>query len=289
MSVQSLYNAGVRGYLRIGELSRRTGVSEATLRAWERRYALLRPERSGGGFRLYADEDVTRVRSMQDHLERGVSASEAARLALDEPRTNGVAPAERLANDLSGALEALDDVAAQAALDRTLATLTVEGALRDVLLPVMRDVGRGWEDDQAAIAREHFATNLVRGRLLALARGWDLGGGPRALLACAPEEQHDIGLIAFGLALRARGWRITYLGPSTPVTTLAEAALLTEPALIVLSASLEQRLGGADTELHDLASRFRLALGGPGATEGLAARVGAELLPQDPLAAASAV
>ncbi|MEP7334848.1 MAG: MerR family transcriptional regulator [Actinomycetota bacterium] len=279
----------MRGYLRIGELSRRTGVSETTLRAWERRYALLRPERSGGGFRLYADDDVARVRSMQEHLERGVSASQAARLALDEPRTNGVAPAEGLANDLSAALEALDDVAVQAAVDRTLATLTVEGALRDVLLPVMSGVGRGWEDDQAAIAREHFATNLVRGRLLALARGWDLGGGPRALLACAPEEQHDLGLIAFGLALRARGWRITYLGPSTPVTTLAEAARLTEPALIVLSSSLEQRLKGADVELRDLASRFRLALGGPGATDGLASRVGAELLAQDPLDAAASV
>lgn len=289
MFVQCLYTAAVRGYLRIGELSRRTGVSETTLRAWERRYALLRPERSGGGFRLYADDDVARVRSMQEHLERGVSASQAARLALDEPRTNGVAPAEGLVNDLSAALEALDDVAAQAAVDRTLATLTVEGALRDVLLPVMSGVGRGWEDDQAAIAREHFATNLVRGRLLALARGWDLGGGPRALLACAPEEQHDLGLIAFGLALRARGWRITYLGPSTPVTTLAEAARLTEPALIVLSSSLEQRLKGADVELRDLASRFRLALGGPGATDGLASRVGAELLPQDPLDAAASV
>ena len=289
MSVEGLYTAGVRGYLRIGELSRRTGVSETTLRAWERRYALLRPGRSEGGFRLYADDDVGRVRSMQEHLGRGVSASEAARLALDEPETSGVAPVEGLANELSAALEALDDVAAQAALDRTLATLSVEGALRDVLLPVMSGVGEGWEDDQAAIAREHFATNLVRGRLLALARGWDLGGGPRALLACAPDEQHDLGLIAFGLALRARGWRITYLGPSTPVATLAEAALLTQPALIVLSSSLEQRLRGADDELRDLASGFRLALGGPGSTDELASRVGAELLPPDPLDAAASV
>jgi DNA-binding transcriptional MerR regulator len=276
----------MRGYLRIGELSRRTGVSETTLRAWERRYALLRPDRSEGGFRLYADDDLERVRTMQEHLERGVSASEAARLALDEPETSRAAPTEGLADELAAALESLDDVAAQAAVDRTLATLTVEGALRDVLLPVMSGVGQGWEDDQAAIAREHFATNLVRGRLLALARGWDLGGGPRALLACAPDEQHDLGLIAFGLTLRARGWRITYLGPSTPVTTLAEAARLTQPALIVLSSSLEQRLQGADDELRDLASGFRLALGGPGSTDELASRVGAELLPPDPLDAA---
>lgn len=279
----------MRGYLRIGEVSRRTGVSETTLRAWERRYALLRPERSEGGFRLYADGDVARVRSMLEHLGRGVSASEAARFALDEPETSGVALSEGLANELAAALEALDDVAAQTALDRTLATLTLEGALREVLLPVMRDVGRGWEDDQAVIAREHFATNLVRGRLLALARGWDLGSGPRAVLACAPDEQHDLGLIAFGLALRSRGWRITYLGPSTPLATLAGAARLTEPTLVVLSASLEQRLEGADAELRELASGVRLVLGGPGATAELASHVGAELLPQDPLDAAAVV
>ena len=289
MFVQSLYTAAMRGYVRIGELSRRTGVPEATLRAWERRYSLLRPERSGGGFRLYADDDIARVQSMREHLGRGVSASEAARLALDEPATSGVVPAEGLVSELAAALEALDDVAAQTALDRTLAALTVEGALRDVLLPVMRDVGRGWEDDQAVIAREHFATNLVRGRLLALARGWDLGGGPRALLACAPEEQHDLGLIAFGLALRSRGWRITYLGPSTPVATLAEAARLTHPALVVVSSSLEQRLEGADAALRELASGFRLALGGPGATAELASRIGAELLRQDPLDAGASV
>ena len=163
----------------------------------------------------------------------------------------------------------------------------LRAALRDVLLPVMSEVGRGWEDDPSVIAREHFATNLVRGRLLALARGWDLGSGSRALLACAPDEQHDLGLIAFGLALRARGWRITYLGPSTPLATLVEAARLTDPALVVLSSSLELRL--ADAELRELASRFRLALGGPGATEGLATRVGAELLAEDPLDAAAAV
>ena len=100
---------------------------------------------------------------------------------------------------------------------------------------------------------------------------------------------HDLGLIAFGLAVRSRGWRITYLGPSTPVTTLAEAARLIEPTLIVLSASLGQRLEGADAGLRELASAFRLALGGPGATVELASRVGAELLPQDPLDAAVVV
>jgi MerR family transcriptional regulator, light-induced transcriptional regulator len=276
----------VAGYLRIGELSRRTGVSEPTLRAWERRYGLLRPERSGGGYRLYSDEDAARVRAMQEHLDRGVAASEAAGLALAEPPSDG-AVVEALALELAAALDSFDDVAAQAALDRTFATLSVEAALRDVLLPVMGEVGRGWDEDESVIAREHFATNLVRGRLVALARGWDLGVGRRALLACAPEERHDIGLVAFGLALRARGWRITFLGADTPLGTLAGAAALTRPDLVVVSASLPGRL--EHPKLAELGAAHRLAVGGPGATKELADRSGAELLRAHPLDAAAAV
>jgi methanogenic corrinoid protein MtbC1 len=276
----------MRSYLRIGELARRTGVTEPTLRAWERRYGLLRPERSAGGFRLYSDEDAVRVRAMQDHLGRGVAASEAAGLALAAP-PDDASPIESLVHDLATALDSFDEVAAQAALDRALATLSVEAALRDVLLPVMADVGTGWEEDESVIAREHFATNLVRGRLLSLARGWDLGAGRRALLACAPEERHDIGLIAFGLALRARGWRITFLGADTPIGTLGEAAGLTEPDLVVVSASQQQRLEHG--ELEELARVHRLAVGGPGVTQELAERIGAELLPAHPLDAAGVV
>jgi MerR family transcriptional regulator, light-induced transcriptional regulator len=276
----------MRSYLRIGELARRTGVTEPTLRAWERRYGLLRPERSAGGFRLYSDEDASRVRAMQGHLDSGVAASEAAGLALAAPPADS-SPIESLVHDLAAALDSFDDIAAQEALDRALATLNVEAALREVLLPVMSDVGTGWEEDESVIGREHFATNLVRGRLLSLARGWDLGSGRRALLACAPEERHDIGLIAFGLALRARGWRITFLGADTPVGTLGHAVALTKPDLVVVSASRPERL--EHDELEELARAHRLAVGGPGVTQELAERIGAELLPGHPLDAAAAV
>ncbi|HXV03786.1 MAG TPA: MerR family transcriptional regulator, partial [Gaiellaceae bacterium] len=67
--------------LRIGELSRRTGVAPELLRAWERRYGLLRPQRSEGGFRLYSGADERRVELMRRHLRRGLAAAEAARLA----------------------------------------------------------------------------------------------------------------------------------------------------------------------------------------------------------------
>ena len=88
-----------------------------------------------------------------------------------------------------------------------------------------------------SVAQEHFASALLRGRLLGLARGWGNAGSPLALLACVPGDQHDLGLICFGLALRRHGWRITYLGPDTPLDTVGETARLLGPALVVLTAT----------------------------------------------------
>src|SRR5215208_6197721 len=101
------------GHVRIGELSRRSGVSPELLRAWEQRYGLLRPLRSEGGFRLYSPEDEQRVAVMRSHLDRGLSAAEAARLTLDEERvTAGAAGApelERGAGELRAALDLFNE------------------------------------------------------------------------------------------------------------------------------------------------------------------------------------
>ena len=131
------------------------------------------------------------------------------------------------------------------------------------------------------MAQEHFASNLLRGRLLGLARGWDRGLGPRALLACPPGERHELALIVFGIALRAQGWRITYLGADTPVESLAPAG-----ANAVVVATDAARFEAVAEELAALARSVDVALAGAGASEELAARVGARLLPADPFRAA---
>ena len=204
---------------RIGELSRRVGVSPELLRAWESRYRLLRPQRSPGGFRLYGERDELRVRRMRELVGSGVAAAEAARSVLREERTIGRATAVPvgLADRLDGALLAFDEAGAQAALDRLFTTVQLETALSEVLLPELKRIGTGWVGGDVTVAQEHFASNLIRARLLGLARGWDEGRGPRAILACLPGEQHDIGLIAFGLVLRRQGWRIVYLGQDAPL------------------------------------------------------------------------
>jgi DNA-binding transcriptional MerR regulator len=286
-----------RGPVRIGELSRRVGVTPEVLRAWERRYGILSPTRTDGGFRLYGDDDERRIRRMLQHLEQGLSAAEAARLARADPARldpaagtddgSGASTAAALGEQLRRALDGFDDVGAHAVLDRLLGSYPLESVLRDAILPYLHELGDRWAHAEASVAQEHFASALLRGRLLALARGWGRGRGPYALLACVPGDQHDLGLICFGLALRAHGWRITYLGADTPLRTLIETADLLQPALVVVSAALTELAQSALGGLRELACVAPLALAGGGTDASIAETVGARWLNEDPVAAAA--
>jgi len=282
----------IDGVLRIGELSKRSGVSPELLRAWERRYGLLRPVRSAGGLRLYTPADVERVRVMRRHLDDGLAAAEAAALALragigDEAVPTALRP-EAVRDDLADALDWYDEPRAQAILDRLLAVATVDTLLSEVVLPYLHELGERWGRGDASVAQEHFASSVLRGRLLGLARGWGLGLGPMAVLACLPGEQHDLGLIAFGLALRSRGWRIVYLGSDSPIETVEEVSRQLDPSLVVLTAVSSARVKPVVTQLQALAGRHRLALGGAAAGNG-ALETGALALSGDPIAEAARV
>ena len=279
------------GLLRIGELSRRAGVSPELLRAWERRYGLLRPTRTPGGLRLYSSEDMRRVQEMQRHLADGLAAAQAAALASRaaiDAENAPVATADIRA-ELAVALYDLDEPAAQAVLDQLFAVSTVEAALSEVILPYLRELGARWAREEVSVAQEHFASNVLRGRLLGLARGWGRGVGPIAMLACLPGEQHELGLIAFGLALRSQGWRISYFGSNTPLETVEDAAEHLEPRLVALSAVTSEPIQASMAQLRELGRRYRVALGGAGAADVDADELGVLTLPGDAVAEAERV
>ena len=277
--------------VRIGELSRRLGVSVHVLRAWESRYGLLQPTRSTGGFRLYSAADEERIRRMQAHLAEGLSAAEAARTVLRESGSGGVDQAQPaaastvvdLATALRQALDAFDEPAAQAVLDRLMSEFSLATVLRDVLIPYLAELGDRWHRGAATVAQEHFATNVVRGRLGGLARGWGSGHGPRALLACPSGELHDLALMVFGIVLNRNGWRIDYLGANTPIEELDNAIDSTHPDLVVLAATQPEIFRSLRIRLLAISRRVPVAIAGAGATPRFANSVQARLLPRDPV------
>jgi methanogenic corrinoid protein MtbC1 len=290
--------------VQIGDLARRVGVRVDTLRAWERRYGLLRPSRSAGGFRLYSSDDEAIVRSMLAEIERGYPPSQAAKLALARSRTrDGAAGSDQLVHadvgaaadpgrleslriQLSEALRRYDGGRAQELFDAVLAEFTLNSVLRDVVLRCLSDIGDAWARGDMTVAEEHFASQLLRERLLALARDWDRGRGPRAVLACPSGERHDIGLICFGIVLSRNGWRITFLGPDTPMDALTGAVSALQPDLIVLAATLEEWFISMTSPLRALASEHEVLIGGSGATARVARATGAAVLDVGPVDAA---
>ena len=228
---------------------------------------------------------------MVQHLDAGIPAGEAARLVLEggEGPQAGTAWLPGLYEELRRSLDSFDEHGTQAALDTLIASLSFDAVARDVILPYLRELGDRWQRGEASVAQEHFASIVLRGRLLALARGWDRGVGPRALLACPPGEQHELGLLVFGLVLRQHGWRITFLGADTPVDTLMSTAQDLSPAAVVLIALTPEKLEPFREQLTKLAGSTRLLLGGTGAGRDFGTATGADLLPADPLEAATYV
>ncbi len=278
--------------LRIGELSRRVGVSPELLRAWETRYGLLRPDRTAGGLRLFSEEDERRVYLMRKHIAAGLSASEAARLARSGGESSAQGSSASFAEiqaALAHGIEALDEPMAQAALDQLFRAFALPYALSEVILPFLHRLGERWAAAETSIAHEHFASNVIGGRRRALTPGWGSGVGPRALLACPPGERHELGLLCFGLALREHGWRITYLGADTPLREITDALGELSPNMVVLSAISPQRFRDASEEIGVLGSLVRVCIGGAGATSALAQAMRVELLEGDAIGEAARI
>jgi MerR family transcriptional regulator, light-induced transcriptional regulator len=263
--------ADERAVLRIGEISRRTGVAVPTLRAWERRYGVLAPERTDGGHRLYSERDVARVTSMRQLLDQGWQTAAAAREVLRAPAPvtplTPVAGAGDAAGDLitrlRTAIDAFDAGGADHVLDDVLARFEVTRGLDEVILPVLREVGEGWEQDARVIAREHFATNALRPRLHRLLRS-GLRAGQRTLVAAAPEhEEHDLGLLAAAVAAVDAGWRVHYLGARTPTRALERSVAELSPHAVMVGAVFREH-GEAFLDDRPSLGTAAVVLGGSG-------------------------
>jgi DNA-binding transcriptional MerR regulator len=283
--------SSIEPLLRIGELGRRVGLSPDRLRAWERRYELLQPTRTAGGFRLYSARDEARVRNMLAYIEQGLSAAEAARLAVAGTHSSEDGAAAGAAqHELADALAAFDDVQVNAILDRTLASRGVEATMRDLIYPSLRELGDAWARAELHVGQEHFAANLLQRRLLGMMPADESHPATsRVVLACPPGEHHVLGLIGLGVALRRRRCRVTLLGADTPIDVLARTADAVAPHAIVLAATMPHCAPAARAQIHMLARTHRVLLAGAGASPAVATEVGAQYLDTDPVSAAGFV
>lgn len=258
--------------LNIAALSRRTGVAPDTLRKWEQRYQILRPDRTAGGQRRYDERDVARVEWLCERLQEGYRISEAATLL----GTVDVTPTHGPQDHLDAILEAVDagDLSGIGVLvDQAFALHGVEVTFEEILRPLLVEIGDRWAAGKLTVAEEHLVSEAVRSRLGHLLA--DAGGGVRgcAVLACAPGEQHELGLMMLAIGLRRDGWKIIYLGADAPFDAVLGLAERVSARLVALSVSTKAY---ADALASKNGRRnVALVVGGRAATPAVAKRLGA--------------
>jgi DNA-binding transcriptional MerR regulator len=251
--------AGAREQLPIRTLSALTGVNARTLRAWERRYGLIRPARTAKGHRLYTHADVERIRRVLGLMERGIPISRVslqleARVSDSGEVTAG--PWGDYLGRMAAAIAQFDEPELDRIYDEALSIYPIEKVTRGLILPLLVQLGERWEDVSGAVAEEHFFAMHLRSKLGArLQHRMRYAHGPRIVAACAPGEQHEIGLLLFALETQAAGLRTVLLGANTPLQDVAIAQRRSGSEAIVLSSSLDPHPGFLEEELPALVRR----------------------------------
>jgi DNA-binding transcriptional MerR regulator/methylmalonyl-CoA mutase cobalamin-binding subunit len=261
----------------IKQAAARSGVGESLLRAWERRYSVVSPSRTASGYRLYDDAAIARLRAMRALVDSGWTASQAAEavlaggagLAIPDPAVEGAGRAAPIGEPLVQAAAAYDTVGIESALDELIGRGSYEAIVDERLLPAVAALGTAWADGRIDVASEHLASAAVQRRLAAL---FDIAGRPGTthpvLVGLPPGCRHEIGTLAFAVALRRRGADVLYLGPDTPVASWVHAAVEGAAEVAVVGVPRRADVGPAREVAAALAAArpaLVVAMGGPAA------------------------
>jgi methanogenic corrinoid protein MtbC1 len=242
-----------------------TGVSEGLIRAWERRYGVLKPRRTASGYRAYTNSDIEVLRRLKKLTEEGVAIAEAVRLlprikkeakehveAMEAPRkAPQLEQFARWRQDVLLAAERLDQQAIEVVLDEAMSSMRPVAFFDEILMPLQFEVGERWHQGRLTVAEEHLVTQAARQRLLALLHQAPRRARRHVVCACFPTEDHELGLMGVALKFRHAGWRVTFLGARTPIEHLARVVRALRPDLVALS-GLTQDAASLRTALQEL-------------------------------------
>lgn len=223
-----------------------TGVAPATLRAWERRYAVVEPQRSSSRYRLYDDTDVRRLSRMAQLVRGGSPASLAATQVRGEAAEQEGTVEVRSADgppvgDLILAAQRYDQTLLTGVLDRAMAGTSFEHALEGWLMPALTELGRAWERGEVDVASEHFVSAAVHRRLSAAFDAAGLNeGAPVVLVGLPPGALHQLGALAFSVCLRRQGIDVRFLGADVPLESWDHSVRTLRPAGVVVSVPMPQ-------------------------------------------------
>jgi DNA-binding transcriptional MerR regulator len=226
----------------------KTGIPADTVRAWERRYGVPRPQRTETGRRLYSEHDIAAIRWLRERTAAGMTISQAIQQlrslgeeAFADPppeQHSGPRSPATLARELLTVLLSFDEAVATAVVSEAFALYQVEDVCLRIFSPVLVEIGERWHNKEVTVAQEHFASHFIERSLVALLQAYTPAvTRGRIVTAGAPDEQHELGIMMLSVFLVRRAWQVIYLGGDVPIADLVQTVGRLQPALVCLSAS----------------------------------------------------
>jgi len=226
----------------IRDLEKLSGIKAHTLRIWEKRYNLLKPERTDTNIRYYTNDDLRQILNVSLLNRHGVKISAIASMGVSEmaERISAISLEKTGADDLIESLIVtmidMDERRFNDVLDAGIRRMGFERTIQETVFPFFRRIGILWQTGGINPAQEHFVSNLVRQKLIVAIDNLPVVTGdtaPRALLFLPENELHELGLLFYQYALRTRGIRTDYLGQTVPFDSLARIVDITKPRFLV--------------------------------------------------------
>jgi len=236
-------------------VSQMTGLSVHVIRAWEKRYSVVEPDRTDTNRRLYSEEDIEKLKLLNDALHLGHHIGGIANLSLLELKKlipkesnnlleykNGFAPinsenlVEEVLSDSMLAIRNYDAKKLESILLNASAKLTQPILIEELIIPLVYKVGDLWHTGEIRVANEHLASSVIRGFLYNLLDSYSLNDSAPVMVTATPRgQEHELGALIAGVVAASSGWKVIYLGSNLPAEEIGAVVSYLKARVVALS------------------------------------------------------
>lgn len=257
-------------------VSQMTGLSVHVIRAWEKRYNVVEPDRSDTNRRLYSEEEIEKLKLLNDAVHSGHNIGGIANLSLTELKkliakenlnsavTNDklIPPADpdksmnEIMSECLNAIKSYDAKKLESILLNASAKLTQPVLLEELVVPLVYKVGELWHSGEIRVANEHLASSIVRSFLFNLLESYSISDSAPVMISATPRgQEHELGALIAGVVAASSGWKVIYLGASLPAEEISAVVSHLNARVVALSIIYpndDPHLKGELNKLHQI-------------------------------------
>ena len=237
-------------------VSQMTGLSVHVIRAWEKRYNVVDPDRSDTNRRLYSEADIEKLKLLNDAVRSGHNIGGIANLSLNELKNllnkeiiNSEVTVNKLVSspefdkgveeiiiECMEAIKSYDAKKLESILLNASAKFTQPILLEELVVPLVYKVGALWPSGEIRIANEHLASSIVRSFLFNLLESYSISDSAPTIISATPRgQEHEFGALIASVVAASSGWKVIYLGASLPAEEISAVVSHLNARVVALS------------------------------------------------------